>query len=517
MSKWLVMSVLMLVLVPAPAALAAKPRDRDHDGLPDRWEKRYHLSTHHNSRRGDADHDGLTNLGEYRHHTNPRKRDTDGDGLTDGAEVHRYHTNPLKKDTDGDGLSDGAEVHRYHTNPLKKDTDGDGVPDGQEVRAGSNPTSPTSVPAGAPAPAPPAPPGSAGWGPVGPQAPTEACTVNASTADFAAKFSAAGPGAVICVAAGDYGSFAGANKPGLVTIRPQPGAAASLRLNFSGAANVAIDGFSIGGGSLSGSTHNIVIRNSAFTNAVVLTYLANANVTLDHDSFNNIGSNDDAARIHLSYSGSTPSGVTISNSLLAGGDSDGVQTGVGVTIVGNEFRDILENGPNHTDNIQLIDAPGSVVRDNWIHQTQSGSTQGITAFNGLEHGVIEDNVVDLSMAGMRPWGIELQQDVGSVVRHNTLVYGANCDFNLPCGLIAIRAQSSGTTVVDNVATRVDVLDGSSVSRGHNLLRQSASGGDLLGTPVFAGGAHPTGFDGYRLSPGSPGKGAASDGGDAGIN
>ena len=32
-------------------------------------------------------------------------------------------------------------------------------------------------------------------------------------------------------------------------------------------------------------------------------------------------------------------------------------------------------------------------------------------FNGLEHGVIEDNVVDLSMAGMRPWGIELQQDV----------------------------------------------------------------------------------------------------------
>jgi Bacterial TSP3 repeat len=493
MSKWLVMSVLMLVLAPAPAALAAKPRDRDHDGLPDRWEKRYHLSTHHNSRRGDADHDGLANLGEYRHHTNPRKRDTDGDGLTDGAEVHRYHTNPRKRDTDGDG-----------------------VPDGQEVRAGSNPTSATSVPAGAPGVAPPAP-GSPGWGPVGPQATTVPCTVNATTANLSATLAAAGPGAVICVAAGDYGSFSGASKAGLVTIRPQPGAAASLRLNLSGASNIALDGFSIGGGSVSGSTHNVVIRNSAFTNAVVITYLANANVTFDHDSFNNIGSSDDAARIHLSYSGSTPSGVTISNSLLAGGDSDGVQTGVGVTIVGNEFRDILENGANHTDNIQLIEAPGAVVRDNWVHQTQSGSTQGITAFNGLDHGLIEDNVVDLSMAGMRPWGIELQQDVGSIVRHNTLVYGPNCDFNLPCGLIAIRAQSSGTTVVDNIATRVDVLDGSTVTRGHNLLRQSASGGDLLGVPVFAGGAHPTGFDGYRLSAGSPGRGASSGGGDVGIN
>jgi hypothetical protein len=516
MPKWLAMSVLMLAIAPAQA-VAAKPRDRDHDGLPDRWEKRYHLSTKHSSRHGDADHDRLKNISEYRRHTNPRRKDTDKDGLRDGAEVKRYKTNPRRKDTDKDGLSDGAEVKRYKTNPRKRDTDGDGYSDGEEVRAGSNPLDRNSVPPRASAPGPA--PGSPGWGPVGPQPTTIPCTVNASQADFSARLAAAGPGAVICVAGGDYGSFTGANKPGLVTIRPQPGVSASMRLNLSTANNIAIDGFTIGGGSLTGSTRNVIVRNSVFTSAVRITYLANANVTFDHDSFNNInsgGQTTDPARFHLSYNSSTPSGVTISNSLLAGGDSDGVQTGVGVNIVGNEFRDILANGPNHTDNIQLIEAPRAVVRGNWLHQTRPGSTQMVTAFNGLDHAVIEGNVIDFRVSGTRPWGIELQQDNGSIVRHNTLLYGS-CDFNLPCGLIAIRAQSSGTTVVDNVASRIDLLDGSTLAaRHHNLLRQSAGSGDMLGTPVFAGGVNPATYELYRLGAGSPGKGAASDGRDVGI-
>jgi hypothetical protein len=161
MSKWLALSLIVLPYL-APTTSGATARDHDHDGLPDRWERRHHLSTSKPSAKRDPDRDGLRNRREYRLRTNPRKRDTDRDGLRDRAEVLRYHTNPRKKDTDGDGLRDRAEVLRYHTNPRKKDTDGDGFGDGAEVRAGTNPrdrdSHPTPSPAPAPAPGPSGPP-----------------------------------------------------------------------------------------------------------------------------------------------------------------------------------------------------------------------------------------------------------------------------------------------------------------------------------------------------------------------
>jgi hypothetical protein len=83
--------------------------DRDEDKLPDRWERRYRLSTKRNSAGQDPDHDKLINRAEYRARTNPRKRDTDGDGLTDGAE-RLYGTNPRKRDTDGDGKPDPNDL-----------------------------------------------------------------------------------------------------------------------------------------------------------------------------------------------------------------------------------------------------------------------------------------------------------------------------------------------------------------------------------------------------------------------
>ena len=127
-------------------------------GCLDRWERRYHLSTHKRSGKRDPDHDGLRNRREYRLRLNPRRADTDRDGLRDGAEVKRYHTNPRRRDTDRDGLRDGAEVKRYHTNPRRRDTDGDGFSDGEEIRAGTNPRDPASRPAGTPGATQPAGP-----------------------------------------------------------------------------------------------------------------------------------------------------------------------------------------------------------------------------------------------------------------------------------------------------------------------------------------------------------------------
>jgi hypothetical protein len=105
--------------------------------------------------------------------TNPCVKDTDGDGLTDRQEVRgftikqRYWvkgkkprvigtmvTNPLVKDTDNDTLTDKQEVTGMRTkrygvrksNPVDYDTDRGGVGDGREIRAGSDPTRPSSTP-----------------------------------------------------------------------------------------------------------------------------------------------------------------------------------------------------------------------------------------------------------------------------------------------------------------------------------------------------------------------------------
>ena len=165
MSKRILLSLLVLAgLVAAPAATTASThgkdttarpaalRDRDGDRLPDRWERRYHLSTHKRSGKRDTDHDGLRNRREFRLRLNPRRADTDRDGLRDGAEVKRYRTNPRRRDTDRDGLRDGAEVKRYRTNPRRRDTDRDGFSDGEEVRSGTNPRDPASRPGGTSAP-----------------------------------------------------------------------------------------------------------------------------------------------------------------------------------------------------------------------------------------------------------------------------------------------------------------------------------------------------------------------------
>jgi len=76
----------VLVMLAVPGVAAAKQRDRNHDGIPDRWEKRHHLSTKVNQARRDQDRDQLRNRAEFLAGTNPRNADSDGDGIPDGEE-----------------------------------------------------------------------------------------------------------------------------------------------------------------------------------------------------------------------------------------------------------------------------------------------------------------------------------------------------------------------------------------------------------------------------------------------
>ena len=96
----------VLAVFALPSIAAAK--DRNHDRIPDRWEKRHHLSLKVKQTRRDQDSDQLKNLGEFRQSTNPRKADSDSDGITDGEEV-AVGDNPADDDSDNDGVEDGNE------------------------------------------------------------------------------------------------------------------------------------------------------------------------------------------------------------------------------------------------------------------------------------------------------------------------------------------------------------------------------------------------------------------------
>jgi hypothetical protein len=73
-----------LAILALPGAAVAK--DRNHDRIPDRWEKRHHLSLRVDQARRDQDRDGLRNRGEFMAGDNPRDADSDNDGIEDGEE-----------------------------------------------------------------------------------------------------------------------------------------------------------------------------------------------------------------------------------------------------------------------------------------------------------------------------------------------------------------------------------------------------------------------------------------------
>ena len=123
--KVLLIAVLGVVAVLAlPAIASAKAPDRNHDGIPDRWEKRHHLSLRVDQAQRNQDGEGLDNGEEFEAGTNPREADTDEDGTSDAQEVESGD-DPLSSDdshacddhegetearaTAGDDQQEGAE------------------------------------------------------------------------------------------------------------------------------------------------------------------------------------------------------------------------------------------------------------------------------------------------------------------------------------------------------------------------------------------------------------------------
>jgi hypothetical protein len=79
----LVVGLLAAVGVLAGPAVA---KDVNRDRIPDRWEKRHHLSLKLNQSQRDQDRDQLRNRAEFLVGDNPRDHDSDDDGVADGEE-----------------------------------------------------------------------------------------------------------------------------------------------------------------------------------------------------------------------------------------------------------------------------------------------------------------------------------------------------------------------------------------------------------------------------------------------
>jgi hypothetical protein len=81
---WFAVALGALALLAMPSLAGAK--DRNHDRIPDKWEKKHHLSLKVNQARLDQDRDHLRNRAEFLAGFNPRDKDSNDDGVMDDDE-----------------------------------------------------------------------------------------------------------------------------------------------------------------------------------------------------------------------------------------------------------------------------------------------------------------------------------------------------------------------------------------------------------------------------------------------
>ena len=345
----------------------------------------------------------------------------------------------------------------------------------------------------------------------------QAAEQHATTANLSSVVASAQAGDVVHLAAGTYSQVAGA-KAGRVTLVPEAGASVSLSLGAT-ASNLVVSGVTMPGGTLRGA-HDITIANTTFTDTLnIVSTIANANILIDHDVFNNISpcGSCPEGRVTVTTEGSKPpgpSGVTISNSVFSGGNSDGVQiTGNANGVVvgpGNEFFNLAQSSATHTDSIQLYGASDTTITGNYVHD----AAEGIMAPDGGDSGFlhIENNV----FSRIDQQGVYLGFKPGLVLNHNTFSAGVMLHDDPTKGGSPTVGAIIKNNVLLNGVSKQNLMGNAIAVEDYNLLAGGSGAHDIkAGKPTFAVGA-PTTFAGWLLAPGSIGARAADDGADMGI-
>jgi len=238
--------------------------------------------------------------------------------------------------------------------------------------------------------------------------------------------------------------------------------------------------------------------------------------------FNNVGQALYEGRLSLVK----VNGAVISNSQFTGikgsDPSDGIQllgASTNVTIGPyNTFSGILESlcGSVHCDAIQFYGAgPNNTISQNYF---ENGDTY-IMAPDGTNSVSVFNNVFDGTLSSY-PDKIQFGSAGSPVFNHNTMV-NVRVSFDSKTG----EAASSNVLAQNNI-----LIKGSSwkTSNGNGCtgctfsyslfdVSGNASGtNNEIGMPTFVGGANPTTYNGFQLTPTSLGYQSASDGKDRGV-
>ena len=352
-----------------------------------------------------------------------------------------------------------------------------------------------------------------------------AADLTATTSTLSSVFAGAQPGDVIRLAAGNYGTFSGGSKAGMVTITAQTGASVTMSADLGSSQNITIDGLTISGstvGTTSAPGQHIHFTNNTFTKSTVIRTPTNANIDVvyDDNTFASINANGYEGRIEVVGNGnnsSTNNGVVLQNNTFGpNGCSDGVQLTAGVSgtrILGNEFRNIKQGScsPWHVDPIQFYGGQYTTISGNWFH----GNSTGIMSPDGNGSPMtISNNVFQTD--GEYAQQIVIGGGSGDAITHNTFSNGAQ----IRIGKVNVGA-SSNETIKDNVITGGFWYSESQSTSGFTIDYNLVAGGGggthgINGSPTYAGGSSPATYAGFALASGSNGAGAASDGTNMGI-
>ena len=367
------------------------------------------------------------------------------------------------------------------------------------------------------------------------------CTTTLSSgANVSSAISSATAGSIICLSDGNYGGFTlnGVSKNPRVIVQAINSGQANFTsaVNLSGGTNgITIDGANYTGVNITGTnTREITLKNGDASNGTIqidgvttttpnILFESLTSIDQDNSGFCRGGTHPcvGAGGYWFSYSGRSTPVATIHNATIRDGCADGVQSGVPFILedsyIANKIVGSCPNDP-HTDATQLYGGPfsGTIIRRNFYYS----NVQVLTAYDGVDGVLIEDNVFDPGPSGeRRPCQIELYADNGSIVRHNTLIYR---DASYP-GYVCLDKKSGASNGINTVVEGNIIPGGLQQNNGstasvyrYNMMRSGASGTNFNGSAVFVGGGFPTTYAGFELLATSPGNNASYDGLDVGI-
>jgi hypothetical protein len=338
---------------------------------------------------------------------------------------------------------------------------------------------------------------------------------------------------VLCFSSGTYGAIDiyNAHPSGIVTLQPATGATVTgIAFNLNGVSNLLITGFSnpstLSGGVAiqvagQGNNSNITVsHNDMPTTGVNISNnaLANANILVDSNTFIGYSSSGESDRINIVSDNSCPNGITISNNIISGGQSDGINisgNSCQTQILNNTISGIIEAncGGIHCDGFQDNGGGnGTHISGNYFYN----NSDCFLLDDGSSNYLIENNVCSTSSDSS--YWMQFGGASTMTFRHNTIISTVGAQY----GNDHNGNPSSNVTFIDNILySQPSGNPGQPVSgtftQDYNLCLSNCVGAHSLnGTPVYSGGTSPNSYAGFVLASSSTGYNAGNDGNNIGI-